>query len=105
MKAVQLQSESRHCMNVGGEPHTPATLPPGQSAPVPIEQDAWGLTVLRKKKISCPQRKSYTGPSDPQRGHTTPTASELHTCNSNTGTTVTELTVSTVHTITQCVRK
>jgi hypothetical protein len=58
-----------------------------------------------KKKISFPQRKSHTGPSDPQRGHTTPTASELNTSNSNTGSTVTELTVSSVHTIIQCVRK
>jgi hypothetical protein len=92
-------------MHVGGEPQTPATSPPLQLAPVPVEQDVWGPhSQFWEKKISCPQRKSHTGPSDPQRGHTTPTASELNTFN-ETQEAQLELTVSSVHTIMQCVRK
>jgi hypothetical protein len=53
-------------MEVDGELHVPAVLPPGKELPVPIEQEAgWapraGLSAVEKRKLSCPCRDLNPG--------------------------------------------
>jgi hypothetical protein len=47
-------------MEVSGQLHVPAALPPLKDAPVPIEQEARlaGLDAVKKRKIPCFYRKS-----------------------------------------------